>query len=410
MQQASTYKILVIANVWPEPSSSAAGWRMQQLLETFISQRLEVHFACTAQPSDQAIDLESKGVMVVKIAMNDAAVNNYLNHLQPDFVVFDRFMVEEQFGWRVAACCPNAVRILNTEDLHCLRYSRAEAYKNGLKWTVNHLLESDHAIREIASIHRSDLSLVISSYEMTLLKDLFHVSESSLYYLPFWAEAGSRENSFEERHHFVSIGNFRHEPNRSACEILKTEIWPIIRKTIPKAELHIYGAYADEKIRSMHSPEEGFVMKGWAESAREVISKARLLLAPLPFGAGLKGKLLECMQYGTPSITTSIGAEGMGSPEAWNGAVCDDWQEFADNAVSLHQNKNLWKEAQLKGRELLLPFANPGAYQQLVPALQMLSDDLENHRKRHFIGKMLNHHHHRSTEFMSRWIELKNKQ
>ncbi len=108
-----------------------------------------------------------------------------------------------------------------------------------------------------------------------------------------------------------SSGTFCIEPNWNCVQVLKTEIWPELRKRLPDAKLLIYGAYPSQKVLQLHNPKEHFYIKGRAEIAEEVLEKAKILLAPIRFGAGIKGKLLEAMVYGTPSVTTSIGAEAM---------------------------------------------------------------------------------------------------
>ena len=202
-------------------------------------------------------------------------------------------MMEEQFGWRVEKFSPDSLRVLNTEDLHSLRQARHNALKQNRDFVIEDLY-SDHGIREIAAIHRCDLTLMISEVETKLLIDEFNVPETHVFHLPFMlpkSQDTEALTSFEERQHFISIGNFRHAPNWDAVLQLKTEIWPKIRKRLPKAEMHIYGAYPPPKATQLHNAKEGFLIKGWAEDAQKVMQQARLCLAPLRFGAGIKGKL-----------------------------------------------------------------------------------------------------------------------
>ena len=117
-------KLLIIGLVWPEPTSSAAGTRMLQLIELFIERGYEVTFACAAAKSEFSFPLVEKGVEEVEIKLNDESFNVFVGDLTPDVVLFDRYMVEEQYGWRVTQECPNALKILDTEDLHFLRYAR----------------------------------------------------------------------------------------------------------------------------------------------------------------------------------------------------------------------------------------------------------------------------------------------
>lgn len=122
-------RLLILGFVWPEPNSSAAGGRMMQLISMFQKQGLAITFASPAQDSEYMESLIDFGVEKVSIELNNTSFDLFVNELQPDLVLFDRFMMEEQFGWRVAENCPKAIRILDTEDLHCLRLARQNAFK-----------------------------------------------------------------------------------------------------------------------------------------------------------------------------------------------------------------------------------------------------------------------------------------
>lgn len=407
--------ILIIGAVWVEPNSSAAGSRMLQLIALFLKHNFTITFAATAQKSENAFNLDSLGIVTVAIELNSSSFDDFIQKLNPNIVVFDRFMIEEQFGWRVAENCPNALRILDTEDLHFLRKVRCQQLKKGEEFTNEALLKADETKREIASILRCDLSLIISTYEMELLKSVFKIDENILYYLPFLLDKldehqTKKWKSFEEREHFVFIGNFFHKPNVDAVLTLKNEVWGEIREFLPKAELHVYGAYVNQQIEQLHNKKDGFLIKGFAENSIEVVENARLVLAPLRFGAGIKGKLTEAMLCGTPSVTTTIGAEGMCGNFPWSGFIEDNFSNFALIATQLYISKSLWENAQQTGVEIInhmydkeklgAPFIN-----QIIE----IQNNLEQHRTQNFLGSMLQHQTLQATKFMSKWIEAKNK-
>ena len=409
-------RLLIIGFVWPEPNSSAAGGRMMQLITLFKKQGFAITFCSPAQDSDFMVDLADYDVDKVSVALNDPSFDTYIKELQPHVVVFDRFMMEEQFGWRVAEHCPEAIRILDTEDLHCLRLARQHAFKEKHIFELSDIVEEDVAKREIASILRSDLSLMVSEYEMQLLQSVFTIDPSLLLYLPLVVDSFDLNSfdlnslSFDQRENFVFIGNFLHEPNWNAVQYLKESIWPIIRKQLPNAVLEIYGAYPSQKVFQLHNDKDGFLIKGRAESAKEVISKARVVLAPLRFGAGIKGKLLEAMQYGTPSVTTSIGAESMHADLDWNGSILDDPQQFADASVGLYQDEIFWKQSQQNGFTIIKQrYLKELFEEEFKTRLSLLLLNLEQHRRNNFLGQMLLHHTLQSTKYMSRWIEEKNR-
>ena len=406
-------QLLIIGYVWIE-KTTGAGNRMLQLLNVFKNQNYTITFTTPAQKTENSLNLVELGVEEKSIELNSSSFDDFIKEQQPDVVLFDRFMMEEQFGWRVAEHCPKALRVLDTEDLHFLRKTRHQQLKKGKQFSTEALLKSDEAKREIAAILRCDMSLIISTYEMQLLKDVFKVDESLLYHLPFLLNSidekeVKRWKSFEERKHFVFIGNFFHAPNVDAVLQLKT-IWKTIRKQLPEAELHIYGAYATQQIQQLHKPKEGFIIKGFAEDALEVVKNARVVLAPIRFGAGIKGKLTEAMECGTPSVTTSIGAEGMHENLPWNGFIEDDFEKFANKAIELYTYDILWKKSQQKGIAIINSIYDKEKLAfSFVNKIKEIQENLETHRTQNFLGSLLQHQTLQSTKFMSKWIEEKNK-
>jgi glycosyltransferase involved in cell wall biosynthesis len=409
-----TKKLLIIGFVWPEPNSSAAGGRMMQLISIFKENGFEITFASPALDSDFMVDLAAFGVEKRSIELNNSSFDDFIINLNPDVVLFDRFMIEEQFGWRVAENCPKAIRLLDTEDLHCLRTARQKAFKENRNFELHDLLSEEVAKREIASILRCDLSFIISEFEMKILNDVFKIDLSLLHYLPFLVDKMAVEDllklpSFEERKNFVFIGNFLHAPNWNTVQYLKETIWPLIKKQFPEAVLEVYGAYPSQKVLQLHQPKNGFFIMGRAVDANEVVKKARVVLAPIRFGAGLKGKLLEAMQCGTPSVTTTIGSEAMHADLDWNGFISDDIQEFANQAILLYQDENLWKKAQKNGIVIVNECYQINQYSTaLIEVINSLLHDSESHRLHNFMGSLLQHHTLKSTKYMAKWIEAKN--
>lgn len=400
--------LVIIGKVFPEPNSTAAGSRMIQLTDLFLTQNYQITFLSTATISENSFDLSSKNISFQNIVLNDSSFDELIKNLNPDIVVFDRFNTEEQFGWRVSEQVPNAVKILDTEDLHFLRTAREKAFKQNRN--LEHLdLINDVFKREIASILRCDLSLIISEFEMNLLIEKFRIDENILFYLPLFGEVKKSETSFSERKNFISIGNFLHEPNWQTVLQLK-KLWKDIKKQLQEAEINIYGAYASEKVFQLHNEKEGFIIKGRAESVETVFSQAKVLLAPIPFGAGIKGKLLESMQFGLPNVTSAVGAEAMHGNHDWNGFITDNETEFVEKAVLLYQDENLWQKSQENGYKIVENRFKKELFEpHFIHKIQEISENLESHRNQNFLGQILQHHTLQSTKYLSKWIEEKNK-
>lgn len=399
--------LVIIGKVFPEPNSTAAGSRMLQLIDLFLTQNYQITFLSTASISENSFDLSSKNIQFQNIALNDSSFDDLIKKLNPEIVIFDRFTTEEQFGWRVSENASNAIKILDTEDLHFLRNAREIAFKQNKKLEHSDLI-NDVFKREIASILRCDLSLIISEFEMNMLKNQFKIDEKILFYLPLFAEIKKSEAQFSERKNFVSIGNFLHEPNWQTVLQLK-KIWKNIKKQLPEAEIYIYGAYATEKVFQLHNQKEGFIVKGRAESVETVFNNAKVLLAPIPFGAGIKGKLLESMQFGLPNVTSTVGAEAMHENFDWNGFITDNETEFVEKAVLLYQDENIWEKSQENGFQIVEKLFKKEIFERDFTAkIVWISEHLPEHRNTNFLGQILQHHTLQSTKYLSKWIEEKN--
>ncbi|KIP90825.1 glycosyltransferase [Pseudomonas fluorescens] len=428
MSHSHNTKVLVIGYVWPEPRSSAASGHVMQILETFLEQGWKVTFSSPAGPGEHKADLTAMGIEEVPIQLNNSSFDAFISALAPDIVLFDQFMMEEQFGWRVEKHCPDALRILETSDLQSLRHARHQRLKDRLKSNDEQtdftglfapalheefqlMAGTDLAKREIAALYRCDLNLMISEVEIDLLAGQFGLPRQILHWCPLMIDLPDTAlPGFAERAHFLSIGNFRHAPNWDAVLWMKTTLWPLIRARLPRAQLHVYGAYTPPKATALHNPAQGFHIMDWAEDALEVMSAARVCLAPLRFGAGIKGKLLDAMLCGTPSVTTPIGAEAMHGDTPWPGAVALDANTFAEQAVQLHENPLRWQQAQLEASTLLQQRYQRSVHgPRLINRINDCRQNLAQLRNDNFTGAMLRHHTLKSTQYMAQWIEAKNQ-
>lgn len=467
--------VLFVGFLWPEASSSAAGVRTMSLLRAFQSWGWRVHYLACARPNEHTDRLEASGVRTHHVAPNRGAdFDAALAAAAPDAVVFDRFTAEEAFSFRVRAARPNAARVLDMQDLHALRYARHAALKRALKATTKSSGDGDaprlnpvsaalaampeagdeHLSRELASVHRCDLSLVCSPVELALLADRFRVPASKLVPASFFCEEGEEEEAapgFDDRHGFVTIGTFYHPPNVDAVRWMRHEVWPLIRAELPAATMRVYGAYPTEAVRQLEDEKGGFLVKGFAPTVAGAMRDARVLLAPLRFGAGIKGKIVDAWSLGLPVVTTPVGAEGMLPPREfsevpldatktsdaqkneWGGRWCAaDARALARDAVELHEDREAWAKARRRGAELIRELfpaeANLARVRDAVEALlgepaEGFADEeadafvvaeattprsgLERARARDYVGAALWHHTARSTEYFSRWIEMK---
>ncbi len=407
--------LLILGQVWPEPSTTAAGERMMQLIRSFQEANYEIYFATSAAQTDHSEDLSALGINTVKIRINDSDFDAMIRELQPNMVLFDRFIIEEQFGWRVAEHSPGSLRILNTEDLHSLRKARREALAASKECTQSFWLEQSDTLRELASILRCDLSLLISETELEWLSKTDIIPDYLLFYLPFMLSNINNYNTndyvdFNDRNNFIFVGQGKHLPNEDAVHYLKVEIWPLIRQKLPEARLMVYGEGYSSKTQSLHDPDTGFFISGWVANLNSEMAKARINLAPLRFGAGLKGKVVTAMEAGTPTVMTPIAAEGILPSKGFANCIADDPSEFVTKCISLYTDRSAWDKAQsdLKDRYNIL-FNKDKHHTRLHGHLEELYNAVEDQRASNILGRMLRHQSLNSQRYMAKWIEAKNK-
>ena len=405
----NSLSLLIFGFQHPEPDSTGAGVRMLQLISVFQSEGFKVYFATASHQNQYSISLKDLEIPIYNVQLNDTSTDLVLKMLQPDVILFDRFVTEEQYGWKVDEICPNALKILDTEDLHFLREKREIELNKNHK---NEDLLSDKAKRELAAMYRCDLSLIISKFEFNYLVNTFDFPESLLVYLPFLINRNPEEYllDYSERKHFVSIGNFKHKPNHDMVVYTYKHIWPLLKQRIPDAEWHIYGAYLPPAIASLNSSTKAVIVKGRASNATKTLKQYRLMLAYLRFGAGLKQKCIDSMLAGTPICTTSIGAEGLLIGKEWAGIIEDDIENYIKQTHNLYAFESKWQKCQNNGFTILdANFSRSLFVKDFIHLLHRVLDGLPSYRNDNITGQLLKYHMYKSTKYMSLWIQAKNK-
>lgn len=408
MSVLSGKHIVFLGYVWPEPSSSAAGVRTISLVKHALGAGARVSFLSPSKGNHFSDSLNALGVATHETAANDSSFDSLIRKLVPDTVIFDRFVLEEQFGWRVFQACPEALRVVDSQDIHFLRKERERILLNG----GDLLFEGVEVLRELSSFYRAHKTLIVSDFEMALLKDRFKVPTERLAYLPLCFEPPQDSTCFADRRGFVFLGNFRHPPNLDGAHWFLEKVFPVLRKKMPNAEVHLYGAYPPKEIIALHAPDHGIHTHGPASDNLNELLRHRVNLAPLRFGAGIKGKIADGWRLGLPSVATAIGAEGMRlTGSSFGGLVPDQNPEaFAEACIALHEEEPLWRQGQSVGHQTLTEkFGVEKNAQVFVNLLATGMRDVRVLERDNLFGRILWWNQHRSTEFFSRWIEEKNR-
>ena len=320
---------------WPTASKTAAGLRSRQLLELLHSDGWTVYCASTSEPTTD----ESWQQRVIRLNTNDT--QHLVTEVSPDLIIYDRFITEEQYSWRCRIATPDALHLLDLQDVHGQREHRMRVALG------KEIEENNVAARELASAHRCDLVVHISIAEKAWLTNQYALKPSQLLHLPFMQLNNSMETSptYQERTGVVSIGNYAHVPNVDGLQWFKQNVWPLVRASLPTAQFNSYGYALTPKIQRLSDPRVGFHVNGFVENAHTCLSTARVAIAALRFGSGLKGKIWDAWHAGTPTVMTSVAAEGY-ALDATQQITQDTAEAFAQELIRLITDQYYWQNHQ----------------------------------------------------------------
>jgi len=259
-----------------------------------------------------------------------------------DLVILSRHYVARNYVELVRRHCPNAKVLFDTVDLHYLREQRLAE------------LEGDEKMARIAARTRSDelsvaracdLTVVVSPYEQEFLHQ--EAPDIEVAVLSNIHEIFGCRKTFAERQYILFVGGYDHPPNIDALTWFFKEIFPLIRKELPQLVFHIIGSKSTPEVRALHG--NGIEFRGFVEDLEPFLDGCRLAVAPLRYGAGVKGKINMSMSYGQPVVATGPAVEGMNAKPGEDVLVGDDPQAFAQAVIQAYTDETLWQKLSQNG-------------------------------------------------------------
>jgi len=253
-----------------------------------------------------------------------------------DMVYVTRYKIGEQVIPLIRSVAPNTKVLLNIADLHFLRELREAASGN-----ANYTIQQAEATRdaELAVVRSSDLTFSYSEIELAVLES--HISSgAATAKMPWIVETKNLPRTFENTKDILFLGGFGHPPNEQAVKFFAGDVLPLVRERIPDVRFNVIGSGAPASVKALAS--DSVQILGYLPELDEVFASHRIFVAPLLAGAGLKGKVLEAMSRGIPSVLSPVAIEGTGLT-SWNDClVAKSAQEWADAVVKLYTDKKLW--------------------------------------------------------------------
>jgi GT2 family glycosyltransferase/glycosyltransferase involved in cell wall biosynthesis len=248
--------------------------------------------------------------------------------------VISRPQVAEALLASVRRADPRAKVIFDTVDLHFVRLTREAA------------LTGDPALAREAERYQkvetrlaraSDLVWLASSSDREALERVAPGVPSAV--VPTIHPARGRGLPPHEREHLLFVGSFRHRPNADAVHFFAREVLPLVRKSLPGVELFVVGGDAPKEFETY----EGVRVLGYVPDIDPLYARSRVFVAPLRFGAGMKGKIGDALSYGLPVVTTTVGAEGMFLRNGEEALIADTAEDFAAAVARLYRDEELWR-------------------------------------------------------------------
>ncbi len=263
-----------------------------------------------------------------------------------DFAVID-FWREARYYLPIIRKHSPATRIMiDTVDVHFVRELR-EAELGGAS-ALKRLAEKRMA-EEVETYTRADALIVVSEADGAAVRE--HVPKIPIHVVPNIHALADTPVSYEDGRTLLFVGNFKHLPNIDAVMYFVAEIFPAVRKKLPGVELWIVGNRPPDEITKLAS--DGVCVTGHVPDMSPFMKHARVSVAPLRYGAGMKGKIGEAMSWGVPVVTTRVGAEGMDLQDGVHALLADSPAPFAEAVVKVYRDRALWEKLSLAGRAIV---------------------------------------------------------
>jgi len=331
-------RVLLIDAYTPEPDQDSGSMRLTQLMGCLQ----ELGYGVDFLPDNRAYAgrytraLQAAGVQAWYPPWVHSLHQFFREH-GPDYaaVLISRHYVAVNYVSLLRKYCPKARFVFDTVDLHYLREQRLA--------DLEHSLPLERVARqtrrsELGVIADADATLVVSPVEQTVLGE--DAPEARVHVVSNIHEAPGRRAGFAERSDLFFVGGYQHPPNVDAATWFVNDILPLVHARLPGVRFHLVGSKAPDSVRNLAG--EGVVFHGFVESLDPFLDRCRLAVAPLRYGAGVKGKVNHSMAHGQPVVATPAAVEGLHAEHGCDILVAESAEAFADEVVRLYGDEDLW--------------------------------------------------------------------
>ncbi len=334
--------ILYIDHYVPEPDKDSGSLRTFGILSVLADMKNKTTF----WPDNQKYsipyvpELQQKGIEVI-YRKND--FSKFLEERKNvyDVAILSRPYISAKYIDTIKQKMPNCKIIYETIDLHYLRMRREAVLQNKDRTTESEMMKE----LEFSMMKKSDITILTSPAEAEFL----HNEDKSLRFasLPNIHTEKKNISGFEERKNIIFLGGFQHTPNIDSAKYLVKEIWPLIKQNLPKTKLYIIGSNPTDEIKKLASND--VIVTGYVKDLEPYYKEAKVMVVPLRYGAGVKGKITQSLSEGLPVVTTPIGAEGIDLIDSKNCMIAEKPEDFVTKTCQVYQDKDLWEKISSNG-------------------------------------------------------------
>jgi GT2 family glycosyltransferase len=360
-------RVLVIDAYTPEPDQDSGSLRLTYIFDCLQQLGYGVSFFADNRgyAGRYSQSLQAAGVEVLYNPWI-ASLQDFFRERGPEFnfIMVSRHYVAANYLALVRKYCPQAKFIFDTVDLHYLREERLAELEDSLPLRR---VAAQTKRSELAVIRQADATLVVSPVEQAVLRQ--DLPEARIEVLSNIHEVAGCQAGFAARKDLFFVGGYQHPPNIDAALWFVNSIWPLVRAQLPEVNFHLIGSKAPERIRSLQG--NGVIFHGFVADLKPWLDGCRLAVAPLRYGAGVKGKVNMSMSRGQPVVATPAAVEGLHAREGEDVLVAESAEGFAAAVVRLYQDQALWEKLSQGGLQ------NVQQYFSLEAACRQLAELLD---------------------------------
>ncbi len=348
LQQNDLIKVVFVEAGVPKPDRDAASVTHLWYLRVMRALGFEIvyisAFSEEVQESYSEI-LYRMGIKIISAISPSDLQNRVKEELSTNGVLFVcRALLGSHLIPVVKSSTSEVKIVFNTVDLDFLRNERLAIETRDSKRLDESLVAQ---FEEIELVSLADETLVVSSFEQELLQRELPSKSIRHVHLPY--VVSDNKPSFRETSSVIFVGGFNHKPNYDSVLYLIREIWPHVRELDPEINLRIVGSDTPKQITILDNPSQGINVLGFVDDIEGLIQTSRISVAPLLYGAGAKGKVLQALSLGIPVIGTKVAAEGMGLIDGFTITLGEEPKYFAKSIVDLYRNQKRWESLQENG-------------------------------------------------------------